>query len=82
MTYEMLAAELYKHLRHDGYLTSDNDLSMIIWPLYVWGEGKGKDHSLVYAWITEEHWASCQDVRFCPRMKHCVFLTWLNNHIT
>lgn len=46
MTYEMSAADLPKHLCCDGYLASDGDLSVIIWPLRVRGEGRGKDHSL------------------------------------
>lgn len=45
MTYEMSAADLPKHLCYDGYLTSDSDSSVIIWPLCVWGKGQGKDHS-------------------------------------
>lgn len=45
MTYEMSAADLPKHLCYDGYLTSDSDLSVIIWPLCIWGKGQRKDHS-------------------------------------
>lgn len=49
----------------------------------VFGAGdEEKTTRLVYAWIIEEHWASCQYVKFYPRMKHCIFLTWLSNHIT
>lgn len=46
MTYEMSAAALIKHLCLDGYLTSDSDLSVIIWPWRIRGGGRGKDHSL------------------------------------
>lgn len=45
MKYEMSAADLPKHLCYDCYLASDGDLSVIIWPLRVWGKGQGKDHS-------------------------------------
>ena len=51
--------------------------------LSVFGAGdKEKTTRLVYAWIIEEQWASCQYVEFYSRMKHSIFLTWLNNHIT
>lgn len=39
MTYETSAADLPKHRRDDGDLTSRSDLSLIIWPLFVQGEG-------------------------------------------
>lgn len=42
MTYEMSAADLLKHLCYDGYLTSDSDLSVIIWPLMCLGQGTRK----------------------------------------
>lgn len=58
--------------------------------IYLWLFGlsafgardKEKTTRSVYAWIIEEHWASCQYVEFYPRMKHSVFVTWLSNHIT
>lgn len=43
--HDMSAADLPKHLCYDGYLTSDSDLSVIIWPLSIWGKAQGKDHS-------------------------------------
>ena len=46
MTYETSAADIPKHLCYDGYLTSDSDLSNIIWPLCFWGNGQGKERSL------------------------------------
>lgn len=42
MTYEMLAADLPKHLCYDGYLTSGSDLSVIIWPPSRLGQGTRK----------------------------------------
>lgn len=59
--------------------------------IYLWLFGfsafepgdKVKSTGWVYAWIIEEHWASCHYVEFYPLwMKHAIFLTWLSNHIT
>lgn len=51
----MSAAGLPKHLCYDSYLTSDSDLSVIIWPLCIWGKGQGKDHSLS---LCMDHWGT------------------------
>ena len=45
-THKKWTAVLTKYLCFDGYLTSDSDLSVIIWPLYLRCRGRGKDHSL------------------------------------
>lgn len=55
MTYEVSAADIPKHPCYDVYLTSDSDLSLIIWPLCQ-GQGTRKKTSRpFYAWIVEEH---------------------------
>lgn len=62
MTYEMSAADLPKHLCYDGYLTSDNDLSVVIWPLCIWGRGQGKDHSFG---LCMDHWGTVGLLSVC-----------------
>lgn len=62
MTYEMLAEDQPKHLCYDGYLTSDNDLSVIIWPLRVRGKEQGKDHFLS---LCMDHWGTLAPLSVC-----------------
>lgn len=61
-THKTWAAGLTKNLCCDGYLASDSDLSVIIWPLCLWGKGQGKGHSFG---LCTDHWGTLGPLSVC-----------------